>query len=132
MTLAVRYERCVHTRAVEAGAANPFAVSMRKYGLEADLAAARSIAPDHLGIELEALAELCRQEVGAAQAGNAPRADTVRRVERELLEAHLLAWAPQYLLAVGRTAKTALYRELADATLHFLFADHESLFSEPR
>ncbi len=115
---------------IEAGAANPLATFFKKYGLEADLAAARSLSPDHLGIELEAMAELCRQEVAAGQAGNRPYAGTVRKVERELLEEHLLTWAPVYLLAARRAAKTELYRELADATLHFLLADHESLCEE--
>ena len=112
---------------IEAGAANPLSTFLKRYGLEADLAAARALSPDHLGIELEAMAELCRQEVAAARAGNHPSAGTVRQVERALLEEHLLTWAPTYLLAARRAAKTELYRELADATLHFLLADHESL-----
>ncbi len=112
---------------VEAGAANPVAQFFTRYGFEVDLAAARAVAPDHLGIELELMAELCRREHEAASDGQAAYAEQIRAVERDFLRQHLLAWAPVYLLAVERTAKTALYREGAAAALEFLLADHEAL-----
>ena len=110
---------------VEAGAVNPVASWLTQYGLEVDLAAARSLAPDHLGIELEVMAVLCAKEEEAVEADNGPAVGAVRRVQREFLEQHLLAWAPMYLFAAQRNARTMLYREGADATLQFLFTDLE-------
>lgn len=108
---------------VESGAVNPAATFLRRYGFEVDLAAARALAPDHLGIELEALSVLCEKEREAEARGEGDTAADVRRVERELLTEHVLAWAPLYLMAARRAARTTLYREAADATLHFLHAD---------
>ncbi len=110
---------------IEAGGANPLATFLTKYGFEADLAVARSLSPDHLGIELELMATLCERE--AASTGD--DVEIVRRVERELLTDHLLAWAPVYLLAVKRNARTELYRDGADAVLHLLHQHHEELSS---
>lgn len=109
---------------IESGGVNPVARFLGKYGFETDLQAARSLAPDHLGIELEVMALLCSREQTATDADEVAQ---LRRVEREFLREHLLAWAPVYLLAVRRTARTALYRDGADAALHFLHADLEEL-----
>lgn len=111
---------------IEAGGANPLATFLLEYGFEADLAAARSLSPDHLGIELELMATLLERE---ADAGAEAERAQVRTVERRLLEEHLLAWAPIYLLAVRRTARTELYRDGADAVLHLLHQHHEALAS---
>lgn len=109
---------------IESGGANPLAVFMLQYGFEADLTAARSLSPDHLGIELELMNVLCTRE---AEAETPEYAQQIRLAEKELLQEHLLAWAPIYLLAVRRTAKSELYRDGADAALHFLHADFEEL-----
>ena len=109
---------------IESGGANPLTVFLRKYGFEADLHTARALSPDHLGIELELMATLCAKE---ADAQTPKDAEQIRRVQREFLQEHLLAWAPIYLLAARRTAKTALYRDGADAALHFVHADLEEL-----
>jgi TorA maturation chaperone TorD len=103
---------------VESGAANPLSSFLTKYGFEADLGTARSLSPDHLGIELELMATLCQDEAARTEA---------RRVQRELLEEHLLGWAPIYLLAVKRNAHTALYRDGAEGLLHLLHQHHEAL-----
>lgn len=110
---------------LEAGAVNPVATFLQRYGFEVDLAAARSLAPDHLGIELEVMSVLCAREAEAFASDNGPAGRAVRRVQREFLEQHLLAWAPVYLFAAIRNARTRLYREAAEATLQFLFTDHE-------
>ncbi len=108
---------------IESGAVNPLSTFLRAYGFEADLEIARSLSADHLGIELELMAILCRKE--AESSGD--EALSARAVQRKLLEEHLLAWAPIYLLAVKRTARTELYRDGADAVLHLLHQHHEAL-----
>lgn len=112
---------------IEAGAANPAVEFFKKYGFEVDLGAARSLAPDHLGIELELLAAMCQAEHEAQLHGNAPAVSAVRRAQREFLADHVLTWAPTYLFAVQRNARTEVYGKGADATLQFLCADFEAL-----
>lgn len=116
---------------VETGRANPLADFLTKYGFEADLAAARSLSMDHVGIELELLATLTQKEHEAAQVGDPKYVAQIRRIERAFLDEHLLGWAPLYFLAVTRNAKTRLYRDGADAALQFLLSDHEALSKEP-
>lgn len=116
---------------VEAGRANPLADFLAKWGFEADLAAARSLSMDHVGIELELMAVLAQKEAQAVATGDAAYPRQVQRIERAFLEEHLLRWAPVYFLAVQRNAKTALYRDGADAALQFLLSDHEALVKEP-
>lgn len=108
---------------LEAGAVNPVATFLRKYGFEVELAAARSLAPDHLGIELEVMSVLCAREAEALEAGNGPAVSAVRRVQGEFLEQHLLRWAPMYLFAARRNAKSLLYREGAEVTLQFVLGE---------
>ncbi|MFO0594060.1 MAG: molecular chaperone TorD family protein [Myxococcaceae bacterium] len=112
---------------IEAGGANPVATFLQKYGFEVDLGSARSLAPDHLGIELEVMSVLCRHEHEAREAGNEPLASAARRTQREFLVQHLLAWAPTYLFAARRNARTATYRDGAEATLQFICGDLEGL-----
>lgn len=112
---------------VESGGANPLARFLLQYGFEADLGVARSLSPDHLGIELELMSVLCARE---READTPEYAARVREVQRELLEQHLLTWAPVYLLTVQRSARTALYRDGADAALHLLHADYQQRVEE--
>ncbi len=112
---------------IESGAENPVAIFYRSYGFEADLEAGRALSPDHLGIELEFMSALCEREALARAEGQEAYAATIRGIQGEFLGSHLLRWAPVYLLAARRNARTMLYRDGADALLHFLLSDHEEL-----
>jgi TorA maturation chaperone TorD len=114
---------------VESGGANPLAAFLLKYGFEADLAAARSISADHIGIELELMGVFCARQAEALHDNQTDYATRIQQVQVEFLREHLLRWAPVYFLAVQRTAKTTLYREGADAALQFLLTDHALLTS---
>ncbi len=114
---------------IEAGAKSPVSQFFERYGFEADLAAARAVAPDHLGIELEFMSQLATREAEAVERGDdgGVYATLIEGIEREFMVRHLMAWAPVYLLAVIRNAKTELYREGAEAALDFLVADLDAL-----
>jgi TorA maturation chaperone TorD len=110
---------------LETGPMNPAAEVYRAHGVEADLAAGRVVGPDHLGVELEFLAFLRARE---AEAEAAPRgyAAALHAAGRDFLEHQVLPWAPIYLLAVQRGARTLLYREGAEALLDLLLADRDA------
>lgn len=112
---------------IEAGGANPAAAFLQRHGLEVELANARSLAPDHLGIELEVLSVLCRHEQEALEHENGRLALAARRAQRQFLAEHVLTWAPTYLFAAMRNAHTTTYRQGAEATLQFLCSDFEAL-----
>ena len=77
------------------------------------------------------MAVLCAKEAEALEAGNTPAAGAAQKVQREFLDEHLLTWAPLYLFAARRNARTLLYREGAEATLQYLFTDAEVLQVPP-
>ena len=103
---------------------------LREIGLEVDLGAARSLATDHAGIVLEALAKLCAAEAEAEARPDPAYAAQIRDLERQLLRQHVLPWLPLYLFAVERCAHTQLYGEAARVSLDFVAADHEQLCRE--
>lgn len=104
---------------IEAGLTNPLVRFYRAHGYEADLERARALSADHLGVELEFLAVLARAE-GGAEGGYR---DSLREVQRRFVDEHLGRWAPVYLLAVQRSARTVLYREGAEALLEWILTD---------
>ena len=70
-----------------------------------DVAAAAHELPDHVAIELEALAVALRSEGAAAEAAG-----------RSLLHEHLLGWLPEFCAAVEREARQPFYALLARVT----------------
>ena len=115
---------------VEGGTANPAAEFLKEYGFEVDLVAARSLAPDHIGILLESMAVLANAEAEAEARPDPAYAARIRQVQRTFLQDHLLSWAPVYLYAVERCAHSALYREAASVLMDFLGSDAQDLEAE--
>jgi TorA maturation chaperone TorD len=84
-------------------------------------------------VELEFMAFLSAREGEAAALPDGARyAAALHAAGRDFLEAHLLPWAPIYLLAVQRSARTVLYREGAEALLDLLLADRDARDAEAR
>lgn len=104
---------------IEAGLDNPLVRFYRAHGYEVDLGAARVLSPDHLGVELEFLSVLARSEHTA----EGEYRIRLGEVQRQFVAEHLGAWAPVYLLAVQRNARTVLYREGARAALEWILTD---------
>jgi len=117
---------------VEGGSSNPVADFMKSFGFEVDLGAARSLAPDHIGIELEFMATLCLAQVEAEGRPDLAYAAKIEQVQRQFLGEYLLNWAPIYLFAVERCAHTTLYKEAAQVGLDYIASDYEALSSRDR
>lgn len=112
---------------VESGNQNPLTEFLHSYGLEIDLGAARSLAPDHVGIILEAMSSLCGAEAEAEARPDPDYAAQIRQIQRRLLREFMLPWMPLYFFAVERCGHTLLYREAARTCMEFIASDHESL-----
>ncbi len=117
---------------VEGGSSNPVADFMKSFGFEVDLGAARSLAPDHIGIELEFMATLCQAQAEAEDRPDPVYAAKIEQVQEQFLREYLLNWAPIYLFAVERCAHTTLYREAAQVGLDYIASDYEALRSKDR
>ncbi len=112
---------------VEAGSANPIVSFFNMCGFDVDLAAARSLSPDHIGILLELLAHLCEAEAEAMERPDEAYAKEIRGLQSRLLREHMLDWIPLYLFAVQRCAHTLFYREVAEVTMDFVASHFQEL-----
>ncbi|MCO4762443.1 MAG: molecular chaperone TorD family protein [Myxococcales bacterium] len=96
---------------------------LKEIGLEVDLAAARSVSPDHAGIQLEVMAKLCAAEAEAIARPDPAYADKIRKIGQQFLQDHVVGWLPLYLFAVERCAHTRLYGEAARVAMDFVASD---------
>ena len=82
---------------------------------------------DHIALELEFEAALCRRCADALRAGDEETAHGLELTQRNFLHDHLLNWVPMMTADVRRFAQTDLYRGLALLTEGFLETDAEFL-----
>lgn len=115
---------------INSGGENPVAEFYSAYGFEIDLGKARSLSPDHIGIELEFMAVLVAKEIEALHNGDEAYATVIMEVQKRFLEEHLLRWAPMFLPALAEEAETPLYRDAAAVALDMILSDHEYLVGE--
>lgn len=88
--------------------------------------------PDHIGVELEFMAQLCRKIAEALQAGDQKTATEKREKQKHFFQEHLLNW-PEALAKEMRTkASTIFYRCLADLLSNFLDMEKRFLLSESK
>jgi len=76
--------------------------------------------PDHLGVELELMAVLCRKTAEALQEGNRRKAACLASEQRAFLSDHLLRWGPLCLRKIRVKAGTPFYLCLAELLEAFL------------
>lgn len=86
-----------------------------------------NVPEDHVAIELEFMARLCRKELDAASVGDDAAADAAHEAQRAFARDHLLTWVPQLCDDLERRAKLGLYRGLAETTRQFLEFEREEL-----
>jgi TorA maturation chaperone TorD len=88
--------------------------------------------PDHIGVELEFMAQLCRKVADALQTGDKQMATEKREKQKHFFQEHLLNW-PEALAKEMRTkAGTIFYRCLADLLSNFLDMEKRFLLSESK
>lgn len=112
---------------VETGGANPVTDMYSAYNFMVDYEAARTVSADHIGVELEFMHHLAQAEMMALEEKDAVAVESLREVQQEFLNKHLLQWAPMYLINMKYEARTPLYFDAADMALEFLLSDNEYL-----
>jgi TorA maturation chaperone TorD len=85
--------------------------------------------PDYLGIELDFMAYLCRQETDAWQRGAAEIARDKQRLQQEFLANHLLQWAPSFYKQFLSHATNSFLMEVLNVTHCFLELEASELVS---
>ncbi len=78
---------------------------------------------DHIGLELEFMAHLCNRCSGTHRKENGKGCAAALHAQREFLDRHLLAWAPEFCRDVRDGAETGFFAGLAWLTEGFLFWD---------
>ncbi len=75
---------------------------------------------DHIALELQFMACLCRKTTEALKDGNKERALGYLEKQKDFVQAHLLPWVPRFCSDVQRLAREDLYRAVAKITLGYL------------
>ncbi|MBW2070914.1 MAG: molecular chaperone TorD family protein [Deltaproteobacteria bacterium] len=83
--------------------------------------------PDHLGVELQFMAVLCRKAARALEKGGRQAVESLRRKQLVFLEDHLLCWSPQCLQLMTERATTTFYRSLARLLSSYMEKDRSWL-----
>lgn len=76
--------------------------------------------PDHLGVELEFMAFLCRKIAKTLDKGDQKGAAAFYSKQHAFMGEHLLSWSCECLVKMGEKASTPFYRHLASLLRSFL------------
>ena len=76
--------------------------------------------PDHLGIELQFLAHLCRLEAEARETGNESAAQTWRARRADFIRQHLLNWLPDFARQLQAASAHPCYVRLTTFLIQYL------------
>ncbi len=76
--------------------------------------------PDHIGVELEFMAQLCRKAAAAMEKGEEKTVMEVRDKQARFFREHLSQWAEDLSKEMRKSAETLFYRCLGDILATFL------------
>lgn len=78
---------------------------------------------DHISLELEFVAHLCRDTADAVAVNDWPAVSAHLGEQKKFLKNHLLNWVPAFCADIGKCAATDFYRALAKITNGYLRLD---------
>ena len=110
---------------IESGGDNPVLELYNELDFRVELAKARVVSSDHIGVELEFMYMLCVAIQKALDADDKDGICELLQVQRAFLKEHLLEWAPMFLINAKRESRTPLYHDASELTLEFLLSDYE-------
>lgn len=91
-------------------------VEVAKFYQEAGLELREGQTPDHLGIELEAMAVMAECEAARRETDDADGADGLEELQRRFCEEHLKRWVPEFCEAVLHRSESGFYRSMVIMT----------------
>ena len=110
---------------IESGGDNPIVELYNDLDFRVQLAEARVVSADHIGVELEFMYMLCTAMQKALEADDEEGVCELLQVQRAFMKEHLLEWAPMFLINAKKESRTPLYHDGAELTLEFLLSDYE-------
>jgi TorA maturation chaperone TorD len=110
---------------IESGGDNPVLALYNALDFRVELDKARVVSPDHIGVELEFMYMLCEALKKAYEADDKEGVTELLYVQQGFLKAHILEWAPMFLINMKKESRTAFYHDGAELALEFLLSDHE-------
>ena len=110
---------------IESGGDNPVIELYNELDFRVELAEARVVSADHIGIELEFMYMLCVATQKALDADDHEGVCELLEVQRAFLKEHLLEWTPLFLINMKRESRTPLYHDGAELALEFILSDFE-------
>ncbi len=82
---------------------------------------------DHIAVELEFMAHLCRMAAQELEAGERTKARALTAKQRNFLETHLLNWIPRFCDDLEKAACSDFYRAAAQITRYLLSVEVDVL-----
>jgi len=110
---------------IESGGDNPIVELYNDLDFRVELAEARVVSGDHIGIELEFMYMLCVAQEKALDADDIDGVCELLEVQRAFLKEHIVEWTPMFLINMKRESRTPLYHDGAELTLEFILSDYE-------
>lgn len=98
------------------GLQNPVTQFYVNHGYDLNLEASHHHVPDHIAIEFGFMQKLILQQDTNAQ--------------MKFYNEHLMAWIPQYLIAIKEMSDNSFYSDLADFTIDFMLEDYSNMIVE--
>lgn len=80
---------------------------------------------DHIAMEFEFMANLCRWEAKTIEMGDVENSTKYLNLQKEFLSEHLMKWVPELCHKLKGAAISTFYRAIAYLTSGFLILDHE-------
>ena len=82
---------------------------------------------DHIALELEFMADLCRKLSRALAEGDRLACLAFLARQREFLDTHLLIWVPAFCNDLGKASSSDFYRGIATLTAEFIQSEREAI-----
>ncbi len=98
------------------GLQNPVTQFYVNHGYDLNLEASHHHVPDHIAIEFGFMQKLILQQ------------DT--KAQMKFYTEHLMAWIPQYLIAIKEMSDNPFYSDLSDFTIDFMLEDYSNMVVE--
>ena len=81
--------------------------------------------PDHIGMELEFMAFLCKMEKDMRESGDHAGLNNCIHLQKKFLDAHLLKWVYQCCEKIAERAKYGFYKAVAYLIIEFVKSEEE-------
>jgi TorA maturation chaperone TorD len=107
----------------------PAAVDISKLYADAGAALSKELheLPDYIGVELDSMRFMCTKEAEAWEQGRTNESRNMLRLERALIQDHLLAWVPRFCDAALEETKNDFYRALLKMTKGVVMSEASSI-----